>query len=149
MTGEAEDWSDYIKHRSNLINIFALLCGFTFTAATILDTSLPQPENIPNQLVLLFSAILFDLFVFLLLLNTVNIFNYIQKIPSPTRTTNIISVLSVTSIALWGYLLPSILFLFDFESVGIVASAIWTVVLVIGFLVIYRPFEMRRRSRLD
>jgi hypothetical protein len=141
-----EDYSDYVKHRSNLITIFVLLCGFTFTATTFLVTQLPQRGSFSSQLILLFSDFLLDLFVFLLLLNTVNIFFYIEKIPEPTRTTNFISLMSAVSIGLWGFLLPSIFFLFDLTLLALVSTAMWAFILVSGIVIIWKPFEQRRRK---
>ncbi len=146
MSKYENDWSDYIKHRSNLINIFALLCGFTFTAITILVTRLPEPNSLASQLILLFSSTLLDLFVILLLLNTLNIFSYIQRIPQPTKTTNIISVLSVVSIALWGYLLPFVFLLLNLALIGSTATIVWTSILVLGVSFIWKPFEQLRRK---
>lgn len=146
MSSSGEDYSDYVKHRSNLINIFVLLCGFTFTAVTILVTRLPEPNSLSSQLILLFSSVLLDLFVFLLLLNTVNIFNYVRGVPEPTRVTNFISLMSVVSIGLWGFLMPLIYFLFDLTVLAFVSALIWAFVLVSGITVIWRPFEQRRRK---
>jgi hypothetical protein len=146
LSEDEKDWSDYISHRSNLINIFALLCGFTFTAITILVTRLPEPNSLSSQLILLFSSTLLDLFVILLLLNTLNIFNYIQRIPQPTRTTNIISILSVVSIGLWGYLLPFVFLLLNLTLIGYTATVIWTSILLLGVAFIWKPFEQRRRK---
>ena len=146
MSEDENNWSDYIKHRSNLINIFALLCGFTFTAITILVTRLPEPDSLSSQLILLFSSTLLDLFVFLLLLNTVNIFSYIQRIPQPTMTTNIISILSVVSIGLWGYLLPFVFLLLNLTMIGSTATVIWTLILALGVAFIWKPFEQRRKN---
>lgn len=107
--GLGGDYSDYVKHRSNLITIFVLLCGFTFTATTILVTRLPESGGVASQLVLLFSAFLHDLFVFLL---------------------------------------PSIFFLFDLTLLAIVSTLMWAFILVSGIIVIWRPFEQRRRKIL-
>ncbi len=149
MSADEKDWSDYVRHRSNLINIFALLCGFTFTAIAILVTTLPEPNSLSSQLVLLFSSTLLDLFVILLLFNTLNIFNYIQKIPKPTKATNIISILSVVSIGLWGFLLPFVFLLFNLTLIGYIATVVWTLILLFGVAFIWKPFEQRRRRPAD
>ncbi len=101
-----ENYSDYLTHRSNLITILALLSGFTFTSTIILVSRLSDPISGISQVLFLFAAILLDILVFLLLMNTVNIFFYIHNIPEPTRTTHFISLMSVISIGLWGFLLP-------------------------------------------
>lgn len=142
----AKDYSKYLEHRARLINVFALLCGFTFTATTILVTRIPEPNNLSAQLTLLFSDILLDLFIFLLLLNMVNIFFYIGDVPEPTRTTNFISVMSVAGIGLWGFLLPFIFFLFNLSLLASVSAIIWVLVIISGIMVIWIPFEKRRRN---
>ncbi len=141
-----EEYSDYLMHRSHLITILALMSGFTFTATIILVTRLPDPNSVFSQVILLFAAILLNVFVFLLLLNTVNIYFYIQNIPEPTRTTNFISLMSVIGIGLWGFLLPFIFFVFNLTLLASVCTIIWTLILITGIIVIWKPFEQRRRA---
>ncbi len=146
MSEGGEEWTGYIAYRTNRIYVSGLLCGFTFTALIILITSLPDPQRLSSQIVLLFSAVLLDLLIFLLLLSTVELFNYIRKVPRTTSTTNLISLLSLVTIALWGYLLPFILFLFDVSLVAYLATILWTAFLALGIVVIYMPYEKRRRK---
>jgi len=39
------DYSDYIKHLSNLGNVYSFLSGFMFTTITILLTQLPERSS--------------------------------------------------------------------------------------------------------
>lgn len=59
-----QDYSDYINHLSNMGNMYSFLSGFMFTAITVLITQLPDPNNIRAQLVLLFMAVMLDIFMF-------------------------------------------------------------------------------------
>ncbi|MFW9856974.1 MAG: hypothetical protein ACFFFG_18130 [Candidatus Thorarchaeota archaeon] len=141
----SRNYTEYIGHRARLINVLALLCGFTFTSTIILVTNLPEPIPLSSQLILLFSAVLLDLFVLLLLVNMLNIFFYIEDIPEPTRTTNFISAMSVVTIGFWGFLLPCIFLIFGFEFLALSSGIIWAFILVLGIALIWRPFERRRR----
>lgn len=146
MSNGETDYSHYMKHRSNLTNIFALLSGFTFTSTTISISRLPDPSSFSSQVTLLFSSVMHDLFVFLLMLNTVNIFNYIRNIPPPTKTTNFISVMSVVSVGLWGFLPPLIFLLWNLTILAFTSTLIWAFFIASGIVLIWRPFEQRRRQ---
>ncbi len=146
MTEEQDDWSNYITYRSAVNYILALLGGFTFTSMTVLVTSLGDSRHDAlSQIVLLFAATILDLLILLILLNTTTIFKYVRKIP-PRAALNLFSVLMVCAIALWGYLMPLILLLFKVTPAGYVATAEWTLIVLIGVAMIYGPFEKRRRT---
>ncbi len=146
MPEEHGDWSNYIAYRSAVNYILALIGGFTFTSMTVLVTSLGDTRtHALSQIVLLFATVILDLLVFLILLNTTTIFRYVQKIP-PRAAVNLFTVLMVCAIGLWGYLMPLILLLFKVTPAGYIATAVWTMVVLIGIVMIYGPFEKRRRA---
>ncbi len=98
------------------------------------------------QSVLMFSAFLLGLLVFHLLLNTINIFFYIENASQPTHTMNFFSTMTTVSIGLWGFLLPAIFLMFGLPWLALAAAAVWGIILFSGLAVIWRPFEERRRS---
>jgi len=60
-----EDYSSWLAAESLVVHVEALLCGFTFTAITLLVTRLPDPSQILPQVTLFFLAFIFYLFEFL------------------------------------------------------------------------------------
>jgi len=61
-----EDYSSWLAFESLVVQVEALLCGFTFTAITLLVTLLPDPSGFLSQVTLCFLAFIFYLFEFLL-----------------------------------------------------------------------------------
>jgi len=97
VTTNEKDYSDYIKHLSNLNSVGSLLAGFTFTTITLLITRLPDPSSIMSQLVLFFIAALFYLFLFLVGWNTNTLIYFCRNVPPKTKQLSTFNLLTVLS----------------------------------------------------
>lgn len=98
-TGE-KDYSDYIKHLSNMGNMYSFLSGFMFTAITVLITRLPDPSSIMAQLVLFFMAVMLDIFVFYMGSFYQGVVYLCKNIPSYSGRKNLFNLLSDASVIL-------------------------------------------------
>jgi hypothetical protein len=85
MSEVEEDYSDYIKHMSNISGLGSVLAGFTLTTLTLLITLLPDPSQIPVQITLFFLASLFDTFMFLTGWTGFHLVYFCRRAPPLTR----------------------------------------------------------------
>jgi len=108
-----KNYSDYVKHLSNLMSGMLFLAGFTFTVVTILLTRLPHPITMQSQLILLFFTVFFYLLVFLASHFAIEVIYYCGCIPHLSKRTKITNVLVVLVILLVGYAFPLLFLLWD------------------------------------
>ncbi len=142
-----KDCADYLMHLSQVrARVLSLLSGFTFTAIFILLVQLPDPTSRISQVTLLFLAILFDLFVFLLAWQTTIVINlYKTRAPPPARKgieIELFNWLMLAGFSLWGVSIILMFLLWNMVVIAVISGVVWILVVVFNFLLVMR---LRRR----
>lgn len=106
MSEGEKNYSDYVKHLSNLMSGMLFLAGFTFTVVTILLTRLPNPNTVQSQLILFFFTVFFYLLIFLASHFAIDVIYYRGCIPHLSKQTKITNSLVVLVILLVGFAFP-------------------------------------------
>ncbi|MEM3357084.1 MAG: hypothetical protein QW166_04575 [Candidatus Bathyarchaeia archaeon] len=145
MSEGEKNYSDYVKHLSNLMSGMLFLAGFTFTVVTILLTRLPNPNAMQSQLILFFFTVFFYLLIFLASHFAIEVIYYCGSIPQLTRGTKVTNSLVVLVILLVGYALPLLFLLWDLTSLAIISGLIWSLFAIAVFFFIYMPFQKWRK----
>ncbi|MEM2147668.1 MAG: hypothetical protein QXJ94_03585 [Candidatus Bathyarchaeia archaeon] len=146
MSEDEKNYSDYVKHLSNLMSGMLFLAGFTFTVVTILLTRLPNPNVMQSQLILLFFTVFFYLLIFLASHFAIEVIYYCGCVPYLSKRTNITNALVVLVIILVGFALPLLFLLWDLTSLATISSLIWLFFAIAIFLFIYMPYQKWRRN---
>lgn len=146
MSEGEKNYSDYVKHLSNLMSGMLFLAGFTFTVVTILLTRLPHPITMQSQLILLFFTVFFYLLVFLASHFAIEVIYYCGCIPHLSKRTKITNVLVVLVILLVGYAFPLLFLLWDLTLLATFSGLIWTFFAISVFFFIYMPYQKWRRK---
>lgn len=143
-SGDGE-YGDYIRHLSNLNTTLTLLGGFSFTAITILITRLQNPSSLQSQIVLLFFTLIFDLFIFLLQYNTIDLIRFCRKIPPYTKANHAFNVLYFIGGILFGFSAVALFLLWNLTYLAF-ASTIGSLALCFApYFYIWRPFQRMRK----
>jgi hypothetical protein len=142
-----KNYSDYVKHLSNLMSGMLFLAGFTFTVVTILLTRLPHLSSVQSQLILLFFTVFFYLLIFLASHFAIEVIYYCESIPPLSIQTKITNPLVVLVILLVGFALPLLFLLWELTSLATISGLIWVFFAIAIFLFVYMPFQ-RWRSRI-
>jgi hypothetical protein len=140
MTTDEEDYSDYIKHMSNLSSVGSLLAGFTFTTLTILITRLPDPSSIMSQLVLFFIAVLFYLFIFLVGWNANTIIYFCKKVPPKTKQLSTFNLLTLVSYVLLGVTVILMFLLWNLIYLALASGIVWALFIISFYIFVWKPF---------
>lgn len=148
MSKGEKNYSDYVKHLSNIMSGMLFLAGFTFTVVTILLTRLPHPITMQSQLILLFFTVFFYLLVFLASHFAVEVIYYCGCIPHLTKQTKITSALVVLVILLVGYAFPLLFLLWDLTLLATISGLIWSFFAIAVFLFIYMPYQKWRKTSI-
>ena len=141
-----EDYSDYLRHRTNLVSTLSLLAGFTFTVITMLLTQLPNPSRLQSQLTLFFLAVLFDLFVFLVEYNRTASIRLCRKVPPLTRAIAIDNGLISLGVCLWGVAVTLMFLLWDLTFLAIASGVVWAAFMASDYIFIMKPFQEHRKT---
>lgn len=146
MSEGEKNYSDYVKHLSNLMSGMLFLAGFTFTVVTILLTRLPNPRAVQSQLILLFFTVFFYLLISLASYFAIDVIYYCGSIPRLSRRTNTVNALVVLAILLVGVAVPLLFLLWDLTSLATISGLIWLFFAIAIFLFVYMPFQKWRRN---
>lgn len=125
MSEGEKNYSDYVKHLSNLMSGMLFLAGFTFTVVTILLTRLTNPNMVQSQLVLLFFTVFFYLLILLASHFAIEVIYYCESIPQLSIKTKITNTLVVLVILLVGFALPLLFILWELTSLALIACLLW------------------------
>jgi drug/metabolite transporter (DMT)-like permease len=145
---DEDDYSDYLKHLSNLIHVMSLCSGFLFTAYTVLITRLPDPGSITAQLTLLVISIYLSICLYCLgyFLNAV--LHCCRNFPPMTKTTAITNLLflfvSTTAMSIATTLMS---FLWNLTYLAVVQTVQWIFYLVITCLFVIKPAWTYRKAK--
>jgi len=140
VTTNEKDYSDYIKHLSNLNSVGSLLAGFTFTTITLLITRLPDPSSIMSQLVLFFIAVLFFLFIFLVGWNANTIIYFCRNVPPKTKQLSIFNLLTVMSYILLGVTVILMFLLWNLIYLALASGIVWALFIISFYIFVWKPF---------
>lgn len=145
---DEEDYSNYLKHLSNLIHVMSLCSGFLFTAYTVLITRLPDPSAITAQLTLLVISIYLSICLYCLgyFLNAA--FQYCRTLPPMSKTTAFTNLLfllvSTTAMSIATTFMS---FLWNLTYLAFVQTVQWIFYLVVTYLFVIKPGWTYRKSK--
>jgi hypothetical protein len=140
-----EDYSDYIKHLSNMGSMYAFLSGFMFTAITIVLTRLPDPTVLMAQCVLLFMGTMLSVFIFYMGNFFMAVVPLCKSRPSYSGQKSIFNIFSDVSILLG--LSGSVVLLFLLWNLVYLALAqliVWVFFAILTYRSLFKPFYRRR-----
>jgi hypothetical protein len=140
-----EDYSDYIKHLSNMGSMYAFLSGFMFTAITIVLTRLPDPTVLMAQCVLLFMGTMLSVFIFYMGNFFMAVVPLCKSRPSYSGQKSIFNIFSDISILLG--LSGSVVLLFLLWNLVYLALAqliVWVFFAILTYRSLFKPFYRRR-----
>ena len=139
-----KNYSTYIGWMQSQKGTYAFICGFTFTTITLLIISLPNPNTVLSQLIMLFLTIVFDLLLYLILLMGVESLRFCKDIPPYDKSLRLCNTLSNLGFVLWGFTVPSIFLLWDLIYLAIVSTIIWIILMLITNVTIVKQFNEYR-----
>jgi len=148
MTESEKDYSDYIKHTSNIISALALFSGFMFTCITVLVTRLPNLHSTPSQLILLVASVFLDIFMFLFG-NFIVIPTRYCKMPPLTKKQDRLNLLAFASMSVaMGMVTTGIFFVYNLIFLAMMQLAAWVILSLVLYAYTIKPvFEQRKRHR--
>ncbi len=142
-----EDYSDYIKHMSNISGLASVLAGFILTTLTLLITLVPDPSQTTVQLTLFFSGILFNIFMFLAGWSSFNLIYFCRKVPRLTRELNIINHVAVVGFSIFGGIIVMIFLFSNLRLLALASTFPWLFFVIFTYIFIWRPFRKFRETR--
>jgi hypothetical protein len=144
---DKEDFSDYIKHLSNLIGHLSLFSGFMFTAYTILITRLPDPSGIIAQFTLYILSLFLDIFLFLISQLNVMVITFCRNVPPLSKRTAMVNSLFFTSVFFGMSFVTSLMpLLWNLVYLALVQTVQWILFAVATNHLILKPFSQYRES---
>jgi hypothetical protein len=144
MPEDEKDYSTYIGWMQNQKGTYAFICGFTFTTITLLIISLPNPNSILSQLIMLFLTIVFDLLLYLILLIGVESLKFCKDVPAYDKSLNLCNNLTDLTFVLWGFTVPLIFLLWDLLYLAISSTIIWIIMMIITEVTVKKQFKQLR-----
>ena len=146
MSTSKEDYSDYINHLSNMGNMYSFLSGFMFTSITVLIALLPDPSNIRVQLVLLFMAVMLDIFMFYMGNFYQRVLYFCRKVPASSGRKSVFNVLSDLSV-LFGLGVSTVLLflLFNLIYLALAQLIAWMLTSVAAYKSIFKPYYEKKK----
>ena len=147
MSTDEKDYSDYIKHLSNVMSIMALTSGFLFTAYTILITRLPDPSSITAQSTLLVISIYLSICTYCLATFAEGSVACCRNMPPLTRNiaaTNLLFLFAGTTSMATAIILMSLLW--NLTYLAFAQSIQWVLYVVAIYLFVIRNNERARAS---
>ncbi len=139
-----KDFSAYMTWMQHQKGTYAFLCGFTFTALTLLIINLPNPNAIREQVIMLFLTIVFDIFLFLIILIGAESLQFCKDIPPYIKSLKLCNALSDVGFVLWGFSIPLIYLLWDMVYLALLSTIIWIIITIISNYTVRKPFEKYR-----
>ena len=145
---DKNDYSDYIKHLSNLGSGLLFISGFMFTVITILLTQLPNLNSPQSQLTLFFFSVIFNLATFLAFFVTMEGIYYCRRIPPLSKRRAIINMLNLLVTVMIGLTVTLLFLLWNLTFLVITSGIVWMGFVISGFFFVWKPFtEYRKKFR--
>jgi len=147
MTTDEEDYSDYIKHMSNISSSGYILAGFTLTTLTLLMALLPDPSQITVQITLFVLACLFDAYMFFAGWSSFNLIYFCRRVPPSTRQLNIFNYLGVVGFSMLGGTIVMIFLLSNLTYLTLASGVIWILFIIATYTILWKPFKKFPETR--
>ncbi len=136
-----QDYSDYIKHLSNMGSMFSFLSGFMFTAITVLVTRLPNPDSAVSQIALFFMAAMLDVFMFYMGNFYQQVLYFCKDVPPNSGKRSLFNLLSDTSVILGlGGSTVLLFLLLDLVYLALAQATIWIIMSVAAYSLVFKPY---------
>lgn len=147
LPADGKDYSDYIKHLSNLIGILSLFSGFMFTTYAILITRLPDPSGIIAQFTLYILSLFLDIFLFLISQLNVMVIYSCRNVPPLSKRTAMVNSLFLLSVYVAMSFVTSLMpLLWNLVYLALVQTVQWILFGVAANRFIFKPFSQYRES---
>jgi hypothetical protein len=140
-----KDYSDYIKHLSNMGNMYSFLSGFMFTAITVLITRLPDPSSIMTQVVLFFMALMLDIFIFYMGNFYQGVIYLCKNVPSYSGRKSLFNLLSDASVILGlGGTTMLLFLLWNLTYLALAQTIAWVLTSIATYKSIFKPYYKKK-----
>jgi len=138
-----EDYSSWLAVESLAVQVEALLCGFTFTAITLLVTLLPDPSGFLSQVTLCFLAFIFYLLEFLLFY-ALHYLSYCIKAVPPEwkkrrRERRFLMGLFLLSFTSFGIAIVLMFLLWNLTYLALASGLMYTFFTILAIIYIWKP----------
>jgi len=138
-----EDYSSWLAVESLAVQVEALLCGFTFTAITLLVTLLPDPSSFLSQVTLCFLAFIFYLLEFLLFYALFYLSYCVKAVPPDwkkrRRQRRIAMWLWLLSLTAFGIAIVLMFLLWSLTYLALASGLMYTFFTVLTGIYIWKP----------
>ena len=142
-----EDYSDYIKHLSNMGSMYAFLSGFMFTAITLVLTRISDPTTLMAQVVLLFMAVMLNVFIFYMGFFLNEVAPLCKNRPPYSGSKSPLNIFSDVSVMLGlGVTIILLFLLWNLIYLAIVQTVLWILIVILAYRSIFRPFYKGKRN---
>lgn len=145
MPENEKDYSTYMGWMQGQKGTYAFICGFTFTAITLLIINLPNPNDVSSQLIMLFLTVVFDLLLYLILLIGAECLKFCKDIPPYDKSSRFCNTLSNLSFVLWGFSIPLIFLLWKLTYLAISSTIIYIIFIAISNFTIIKIVKQYRK----
>jgi hypothetical protein len=140
------DYSDYIKHRSNLGSGLFFVLGFMFTVITIVLSRVPNLDSLQSQLILLFFTGVFNLVGFLAFLLTIEGIYLCRRVPPSSKRLTVINVLGFLVTILMGFSVTLLFLLWNLTFLVVASGIVWALFVIAEFVFVWKPFAEHRKK---
>jgi hypothetical protein len=145
---ESPDYSEFVSYMGGIHQVLSIFAGFTFTAITLLLTTLPDKSSLPVQGTFVFLSLLFHLFIMLVAWDTTRNVTFLRRTPPYTRAGATWDVFYFLSIALFGLSIPVMYWLWGLDMLALITLLIGMAILAVAVALIWRPYtEFRQKKR--
>jgi len=142
---EDSDYSDYIKHLSNMGSMYAFLSGFMFTAMTLIITRLSDPSIIMAQIVLFFMGVMLNVFIYYMGAFYTNVLVLCKNRPPYSGAKSLFNIVSDVSIMIGlGGSIILLFLLWGLVYLALAQTAAWIAFAVLVFKTYFEPFYKKR-----
>jgi hypothetical protein len=141
-----KDYSDYIKHMSNLVSGMLFTGGILLTVMTLLLTQIPDVSALPVQVALFFLTILFILTGFVAAYLTVDTIHFCKEIPPYSLKYRLINMLMFLVVDFWGLAVTFIFFAWNLTFLTLASFVMWALNFIASYIFIWKPFQKFRRA---
>lgn len=148
MSTDEKDYSDYIKHLSNLGSMLSFFSGFMFTSITILLTQLPDPTQIRAQVTLFFLAAMLDIFIFLMADSYQKVVYLCKNVPPYSgRITPTNLLMDISMILGFGGSTVLLFLLWNLIYLALAQVIAWALVTIAAYISTMKPFYKKPKHR--
>lgn len=141
------NYSDYLRHMSNISRIASLFAGFDFTVLTLLLTQLSDPSTMLAQITLYAIAVLFLVLIYLVGWSGMLHIYLCRRVPPMTPQLAVFSILAFGVHIAAGVPIILMFFLWQLSVLGSVTLLTWIAFAIASFVYIWRPLTRFKQTR--